>query len=189
MSTIDSLMLSVALAMDCFTVSITCGIIHKRMGMQVLIMAFFFGAFQSLMPLIGWFAADFLSEEITAYDHWVAFGLLAVLGTRMIWNGMKGCDENCTFRPDNILTIITLAIATSIDALAVGFSFIGMGIRQTSDAIPTIAIIGAGSFLFTLLGKYIGVKVGKKFSWPAEQLGGFILLIIGVKVLLSHLLV
>ncbi len=189
MSLIESIMLSVALAMDCFTVSISCGIIHKKMGSQVLVMALLFGLFQAGMPMLGWLAADVLSNEITAYDHWVAFGLLSFLGGRMIYEGGKAEKEECRMNPTRFLPLLTLALATSIDALAVGFSFIGMNMRTFADVLPTIIIIGIGSFLFTLLGKWIGVRIGRKFDWPAEQLGGVILIVIGVRVLFSHLCV
>ncbi len=189
MSLFASVMLSIALAMDCFTVSISCGMIQKELGKQVWLMAVLFGLFQAVMPLIGWSVADFLSHEISVFDHWIAFGLLAFLGGRMIYDGCKKEERKCSFNPKKIKTMLTLALATSIDALAVGFSFIGMDMRTMGDVLPTIVIIGTGSFLFTVFGKWIGVNLGKKFNWPAEQLGGIILIIIGVRVLFEHLCV
>ncbi len=187
MSPLSSIMLSIALAMDCFTVSISCGMIHKRMGGQVVLMALLFGFFQAIMPLIGWSVAELFSDEISAIDHWVAFGLLAFLGGRMIYDGCKDEEKACTFNPRRIKTMLLLAIATSIDALAVGFSFVGMNMTTLADVMPTILIIGVGSFVFTFFGKLIGITLGKKFNWPAEQFGGIILIFIGLRVLLEHL--
>lgn len=179
--------LAIALAMDCFTVSVTCGVLQKRMGSQVWAMAFLFGLFQALMPLIGWLAAGLFSRQIMAYDHWVAFGLLFLLGVKMIWEGFHGDKECHRFNPSKPVVLLTLAVATSIDALAVGFSFVGMGIRTAWQVVQPIVIIGIVSFLMTLGGKYLGVKIGRIFHWPAEQFGGIILIIIGVKVLIEHL--
>ncbi len=183
-------MLAVALAMDCFTVSITCGLIQRRMGAQVLVMAFFFGLFQGLMPLIGWLTASLFSQQISAFDHWVAFGLLAFLGGKMIWEGCKSKkeDETPRFNPSRLVVILTLAVATSIDALAVGFSFVGMGLLECSQILLPVVAIGVVSFLFSVFGKFIGVRLGHRFDWPAEQLGGVILIIIGIRVLAEHLM-
>jgi len=186
MSFIEALLLAVALAMDCFTVSITCGIIQRKMGKQVLAMAFLFGLFQSLMPLLGWLAANLFSKQITAYDHWVAFGLLVLLGGKMIWEGFRK-EEHTAFNPSRPVILVTLAVATSIDALAVGFSFIGMGMRSIPEIVKPVVTIGIMSFLFSIFGKYIGVKLGRRFNWPAEQIGGGILIMIGLKVLIEHL--
>ncbi len=187
MNILETLLLAVALAMDCFTVSICCGIIERRMGKQVWLMAFFFGLFQAVMPLIGWLFAGLFSRQISAYDHWVAFGLLAFLGGKMIWEGFHKKDECPCFNPSRLSVILTLAVATSIDALAVGFSFIGMGLLRAAEIIIPIVSIGVVSFLFSLLGKHIGVRLGRRFNWPAEQLGGIILILIGFRVLAEHL--
>ncbi len=157
------------------------------MGTQVCVMALLFGFFQAFMPLIGWFAAELLSDEISSFDHWMAFGLLTFLGGRMIYSGCKNEEKECIFNPQKLSTMILLAFATSIDAMAVGLSFISMNMRTLTQVMPTVCIIGVGSFFFTLLGKAIGVKLGKKFNWPAEQLGGIILIIIGLRVLYEHL--
>lgn len=186
MSFIEALLLAVALAMDCFTVSITCGIIQRRMGRQALAMALLFGFFQALMPLLGWLAANLFSKQITAYDHWVAFGLLTLLGGKMIWEGFQE-KEHTAFNPSRPAILVTLAIATSIDALAVGFSFIGMGLRSIAEIVMPVATIGITSFLFSIFGKYVGVSLGRRFNWPAEQIGGSILILIGLKVLIEHL--
>lgn len=183
------LLLGVALAMDCFTVSITCGAIQRRMGRQVWFMALAFGFFQGALPFIGWLAADLLKGHIEAYDHWIAFGLLAFLGGKMILEGREGCKEEAHghFDPSNPWVVLTLALATSIDALAVGFSFVAMGVNTYVELLMAMMVIALVSFLATLLGKYIGVKLGCRFHWPMEKIGGAILILIGLRVLSEHL--
>ena len=162
----EIILLAIALGIDCFTVSISCGIIQRKMGGQVWVMAFFFGLFQAIMPFIGWLGAYFFKYDVEAYDHWIAFFLLAL---------------------SRFSTILILALATSIDALAVGFSFTGMGVDGFENIGFPILIIGLFSFILTLNGKYIGVKIGRRFNCPAELIGGLIFLAIGAKVLYLHL--
>lgn len=183
----EILLLSVALAMDCMSVSVTCGIIQKRMGGQAWAMAFLFGFFQAMMPLIGWFAGSAFSRQIEAYDHWVVFGLLLLIGGKMIWDGFSGDKALPKFNPSSAVVLLTLSVATSIDAMAVGFTFVGMGIRTFASLLFPLLSIGLCSLALSLFGKYIGVKLGRAFDWPAEQLGGVILIFIGLKVLLQHL--
>lgn len=183
----EILLLSVALAMDCMSVSVTCGIIQKRMGGQVWAMAFLFGFFQAMMPLIGWLAGSAFSRQIEAYDHWVVFGLLLLIGGKMIWDGFSGDKALPKFNPSSAVVLLTLSVATSIDAMAVGFTFVGMGIRTFASLLFPLLSIGLCSLVLSLFGKYIGVKLGRAFDWPAEQLGGVILIFIGLKVLLQHL--
>ena len=123
MSTFEIWLLAASLAIDCFTVSVASGIILRRIEWRTFFtMAFFFGFFQALMPPIGWSGANHFSHLIEAYDHWIAFGLLAFLGIRMIREYFKDSEE-CSFDPTRLKVILTLAVATSIDALAVGISF------------------------------------------------------------------
>lgn len=182
-------LIAVALAMDCFSVSITCGIIERRMGWQVWLMALLFGLFQGIMPLIGWLAATVLVGNIEAYDHWVAFGLLAFLGGKMIWEARHEKEGMKQFNPSSIGVLLTLSVATSIDALAVGFTFRpGLRILTLGEALVPCLIIGFASLLLSLAGKFIGVRVGRLIKLPAEQIGGVILIIIGIKILYEHLL-
>ena len=116
MNTLEIWLLAISLAMDCFTVSITSGIIMRRICRRTFfVMAFFFGLFQAVMPLIGWFCASRFSHLIKDYDHWIAFGLLAFLGGRMIKEGFSN-DDKCCFDPTRLKVVLTLAVATSIDA-------------------------------------------------------------------------
>ena len=188
MSILDLILLSVALAMDCFTVSITSGLIQRRLVVRtMLITAFFFGLFQGLMPLIGWIGISFFSEALEQWDHWIAFALLAFLGGRMILSGLKTDDDEHSFDPSKLSTTITMAIATSIDALAVGLSFGCSGYDTFTSILLPIFIIAIGSFLFSVAGFIIGAYAGRKINFPVEIIGGIILIGIGVKILIEHL--
>ena len=172
------------MAMDCFTVSITGGIIIRRVCWRTcLLMAFFFGLFQALMPLIGWYGASHFSHLIEQFDHWIAFGLLAFLGIRMIKEGM-GDEDKCCFNPHRLKVILTLAIATSIDALAVGISLAMAGNVNIWLAALLIGICTCG---FSAAGVKIGNIFGSRFEKPAQIAGGVILVLLGAKILLEHL--
>ena len=186
MTFLDALLISIALAMDCFTVSITCGIIQRRMGSQSVAMASMFGIFQAGMTLLGWLFVGIFTKEIQAYDHWVAFTLLSLLGSKMIWEGIHP-KENQKYDPSHFIVLLMLSVATSIDALAVGCSFIGMGLVSFLNILSPVILIGLSSFVLSLIGKYIGVKIGHRVDWPTEQIGGVILILIGLKVLLQHI--
>lgn len=186
MSLIELLLIAIALGMDCFTVSLTCGILQRRMGWQAMGMATLFGLFQGMMLLIGWAATSLFSQVLASYDHWIAFLLLSFLGVNMIREGRKPACER-RFDPSRLVILLMLAVATSIDALAVGCSFIAMGVRSWAEILLSAGIVGLGSFVLSLFGKYIGIKMGNKFNWPASEMGGAILIIIGIKVLITHL--
>lgn len=188
MGTVAVLLLAVSLAIDCFTVSVASGIILRRMRWRTfLTMAFFFGFFQALMPLLGWLGASHFSHLIEAYDHWIAFGLLAFLGIRMIREYFKDSEE-CSFDPTKLKVIITLAIATSIDALAVGISFAFTGFDDIGSLFVPLLVIGLASFILSLTGNLIGIFFGKRFNLRMELFGGLVLIGIGVKILCEHLL-
>ena len=146
-------------------------------------MAFFFGFFQALMPLIGWAAASLFSHLIESVDHWIAFGILAFLGIRMIRESLKEEDCRRAFDPTRLKVILAFAVATSIDALAVGVSFAFMGIKGISGILPVTGIIGFVSFMLSLTGLLFGIKCG----CGPEMLGGIILVLIGSKILVEHL--
>lgn len=187
MSTLEIWLLAISLAMDCFTVSITSGIIMRRACWRTFfVMAFFFGLFQALMPLIGWFCASRFSHLIENYDHWIAFGMLALLGGRMIKESFNG-DDTCCFDPTRLKVVLTLAVATSIDALAVGISFAFVGMHSPASILSPVIIIGITSFALSLIGSLIGVFCGKRFNLRMELWGGLVLIAIGVKILTEHL--
>ena len=147
MSTLEIWLLAVSLAIDCFTVSVTSGIILRRIQWRTFLkMAFFFGFFQALMPLIGWFGASRFNHLIESYDHWIAFALLAFLGIRMIREHFKDSEE-CSFDPTSLKVILTMAVATSIDALAVGISFAFTGFNSIGQLFSPLIIIGIASII------------------------------------------
>lgn len=183
-------MLAIGLAMDCFAVSIASGILLKRTQWKpMLVMAFFFGLFQAIMPLAGWMGASLFSHLIESIDHWIAFAILFILGGRMVWESFK--DEECRkdFNPANLKVVITLAIATSIDALAVGVSFAFLGVDNLSAMFSPVSIIGFVSFVLSLAGLLFGIRCGCGFARKlrAELWGGVILVVIGAKILVEHL--
>lgn len=190
MNSFDIWLLAVALAMDCFTVSIVSGVIVRRwLWAMILRMAFLFGLFQAMMPLIGWLGTNHFSEQLEAIDHWIAFGLLAFIGGKMIRESF-GSEEEKLFNPQNLKTQLLLAVATSIDALAIGISFACTGYNAVAQIVSPLCVIGLVSFLFSLFGYQLGVKFGKSIArkLKPELLGGSILIGIGIKILITHLL-
>lgn len=190
MTILDILLIAVALAMDCFTVSMVSGVMTRKMFWgRNLRMALLFGFFQAAMPFIGWIAINYFQSSVEAYDHWIAFGLLLLIGGKMILDAFKEEDE-ATFNPLNLGTQLTLAVATSIDALAVGISFSCSGYGTVQSLILPLAIIGLVSFIFSIAGLLLGVRFGGAVArrFKPEIIGGVILIAIGVKILLEHLL-
>jgi putative Mn2+ efflux pump MntP len=181
---ISILLIAVGLAMDTFAVSIAHGISTKQNRKKTaILMASFFGGFQMLMPAIGYFAGLSLQELIMGVDHWIAFGLLAFIGAKMIHDTTKKeeCKENKNL---SIHSLLVLAIATSIDALMVGLSF---AFIQTSILLP-IAAIGIVTFLLSCAGFFFGCGLGHIFGNKIKITGGLILILIGIQILLEHLL-
>ncbi len=190
MTILDILLIAVALAMDCFTVSMVSGVMTRKMFWgRNLRMALLFGFFQAAMPFIGWIAIHYFQSSVEAYDHWIAFGLLLLIGGKMILDAFKEEDE-ATFNPLNLGTQLTLAIATSIDALAVGISFACSGYGSIQRLVLPLAVIGLVSFIFSIAGLLLGVRFGGAVArrFKPEIIGGVILIAIGVKILLEHLL-
>lgn len=185
MNLLDIIFLAVALAMDCFAVSIVSGVLTRR----DIRMAFLFGFFQAMMPLLGWLGISHFQSMIEAYDHWIAFGLLAFIGGKMIWESF-GPEEEQHFNPRRLRTQLILAVATSIDALAIGISFACTGYNHLSQLTIPLIIIGVVSFLFSILGQHLGSRFGKAIArrLKPELFGGVILILIGVKILVSHLM-
>lgn len=209
MNLLDIILLAIALAMDCFTVSIVSGVILPQRGnyhsclckraklefsflishSSILRMAFLFGFFQALMPLLGWLGISHFQSYMEAYDHWIAFVLLGLIGGKMIWESFSPEEEH-HFNPCRLRTQLLLAVATSIDALAVGISFACTGYTALSQLTLPLLLIGLVSFLFSIIGYHLGRCFGKTVirRLNPELIGGTILILIGVKVLMSHLL-
>ena len=189
MTHIEVWLMALALAMDCFAVSIASGIIFKKVVIKpMFVMALSFGFFQALNPLLGWWGTGMFRNLIESVDHWLAFGILAFLGVRMIAESFKE-EEQRRFNPRRYKVIFTLAIATSIDALAVGISFSCMGYTSLTSLVYPLIAIGFVSFAMSWLGLFIGMKCGKGIAKKlrAEMWGGIILVCIGIKVLIEHL--
>ena len=183
MGIISIFILAVALAMDAFGVSVTDGIILKKIKVKDAVkIGLFFGIFQFLMPCIGSFFAGFALKYIESVDHWIAFGLLLFLGVRMIIEALKE-EKEIPQNPLGAKTLTVMAIATSIDALAAGVTIAAV---DTPILIPAI-IIGVVAFCFSFAGLYIGNKFGDILGEKAEILGGIMLIGIGLKTLLEHL--
>lgn len=183
MKVTELLLLSVGLAMDAFAVSICKGISMKKMNWKkAIIIGLYFGGFQALMPTIGFFLGSAFQSLITNIDHWIAFILLAIIGGGMIKESFEEDSEN---RNDDVSfkTMILLAIATSIDALAVGITFAFLKV----NLILAVSLIGIITFVIAVLGTKIGNRFGDKYKRKAEIVGGVILILLGLKILLEHL--
>ena len=179
-----TLIIAVSLAMDCFAVSLGIGCSLPSCDKRAVFrLSFHFGFFQGGMTLLGWLVGNTILPYIENFDHWIAFLLLAWIGIRMIREGLSKETETVTGDPTRGGTLILLSIATSIDALGVGLS---LSILQTNIAFSSI-MIGFVSFLFTIIGLRFGNRLNNKFGKKIEILGGLVLLIIGSRLLLSHL--
>jgi len=177
------LILAVGLAMDSFSASLSGGLACERLSVnEALRIAFFFGVFQAVMPLIGWLAGRGVHPLISEIDHWVAFGLLTFIGLKMIYQSASE-DDNNVINLQQLHVLLALSVATSIDAFAVG---IGLSILGFSIAVPSV-VFGTVTFLLSLLGVFISRKLRRVPSRKVESLGGVILIAIGLKILSEHL--
>lgn len=183
---VEVFLIAVSLALDAFAVSVSGGISVKGFGWRHAVkMGGYFGLFQFAMPLVGWFLGSSVSAYIEAVDHWIAFGLLALIGGRMVWGALKnGCGE-CEEGPTDLSCrrLLVLAVATSIDALAVGISMAFMDVNILLSAV----VIGLVAFFLSVLGGLLGKRLGCLFRRRAEIVGGLVLIAIGVKILVEHL--
>ena len=185
MEFITIIVIAVGLAMDAFAVSIASGTACKQLKVRHAVrMAFFFGAFQAFMPLAGSLAGVTFKNVIASYDHWVAFGLLTVIGGKMIYESFTLKRTQDQLNPASITTLLILSIATSIDALAVGVTLSII----TSSIFTAVMIIGLITFGLSLIGTWLGRRIGHLFENRIEIAGGIILIAIGLKILGQHLL-
>ena len=178
--------LALALALDAFAVSLGLGLsLNPATGRQTFRLAFHFGLFQFLMPVVGWAAGETLVRYIEKYDHWVAFALLLGVGGKMISESLKPERDVDTRRSDPTrgVSLLVLSLATSVDALAVGLSLAALRV----DIIFPAVVIGIVAFTMTVLGMRLGPALGKVIGRRAELLGGVILILIGIKILIDHL--
>ena len=182
------LLMGAGLSMDAFAVSICKGLSMRKVNKkQCLVIGLFFGGFQALMPFIGWVLGSQFEQYITSIDHWIAFILLGFIGGKMVVEAIREKDEAVEVGkmdpPLDLKERFILAIATSIDALAVGITFAFLQV----PIVEAISIIGITTFVISVIGVYVGNFFGNRYKKKAELAGGIILILIGVKILLEHL--
>lgn len=187
LSTVEILLIGVGLSMDAFAVAICKGLGMRRINYKhMFIIALFFGGFQALMPFLGWLLGSRFAQYITRFDHWIAFILLLFIGGKMVWDTLHENEEEEEELANDRLDLkelLLMAVATSIDALAMGitFAFLSVNIGKASS------LIGCTTFVISALGVFIGNRFGAKYKNKASLTGGIILILIGCKVLLEHL--
>lgn len=188
MSVIELFVVAVSLAMDAFAVSVSNGLMLPKIRIRhAVTFGAFFGVFQFMMPLIGYFLASSFSTYITAFDHWIAFVLLALIGGNMIkesFSDEKGDSESAQANIMSVKNLTMLAIATSIDALAVGVTF---ALVDSGNIWFSCGVIGIVAFMLSYIGVMLGKKISGVFQSYAERVGGCVLIVIGLKILIEHL--
>lgn len=183
MRILEIILIGIGLAMDAFAVSVCKGLSMKKLNWKkAIIIGLYFGGFQAIMPVLGYFLGSAFQSFVDSIDHWIAFILLAIIGGNMIRESFGGESENCNDDID-FKTMVLLALATSIDALAVGVTFAFLKI----NLLLAVILIGIITFVISLLGVKIGNQFGSKYENKAELMGGIILILMGVKILLEHL--
>ena len=183
MSLTELFIIAVGLSMDAFAVAVCKGLAMPRMSWKgALIVGLYFGGFHAAMPLLGYFLGSKFSMAIRAYDHWVAFLLLVLIGAGMVKESFEK-DESCANASLDVRGMVLLAVATSIDALAVGVTFAFLNV----DIVPAVSFIGAVTFTLSMVGVKVGNAFGCKYKSRAELAGGAILILMGLKILLEHL--
>jgi putative Mn2+ efflux pump MntP len=181
----EILLVAVGLAMDCFSVAITSGLIMKEKKPNfALKVGASFGFFQSIMPVIGWLGGTSLLDLISGVDHWIAFALLSLIGGKMLFEAIKRKSGEEKADPSSGHVLLTLSVATSIDALAVG---VGFAFLRVAILFPVV-VIGIIAFVMSFFGVYLGDRFGQYFGTKIEIVGGLILIGIGIKILLEHTL-
>ena len=176
--------LALALAMDAFAVALGTGAVLSRLtGRHIFRLGFHFGLFQALMPVIGWLAGRSIMQWVAAWDHWIAFSLLALIGGRMIYEAFSNEEKADDRDPTKGLSLIALSIATSIDALAIGFSLSVIGVSIWMPAL----VIGMVAGVLTVTGMLLGGRIGDRWGTRVEIFGGLVLIAIGFKILIEHL--
>lgn len=188
MGIVELFLIAVGLSMDAFAVSVCKGLGMKRINFKVaVVLALFFGGFQALMPVIGWALGSQFLWLISPIDHWIAFILLAIIGGKMLWEAFHDDEDDSDDSSDaNVIDLgeyLMLAIATSIDALAMGISFAALSVNIVAAA----SFIGVITFVLTIAGVAVGHFFGARYEKPATIVGGVVLILIGLKVLLEHL--
>ena len=187
MSIVELFLIGVGLSMDAFAVAVCQGLCMPKLNLrQGGVIALYFGGFQALMPLIGWFLGSQFAGYIQSFDHWVAFVLLALIGGNMVREALSPEEEGTSCAVNSKLDhkkLFMMAVATSIDALAIGVAFAFMDVL----ILPAVSLIGCTTFCLSLVGVVVGNFFGSRYKKRAELTGGIILILLGVKILLEHL--
>lgn len=184
MTLLDLIVLAIGLSMDAFAVSICKGLALKKITLKNAgVVGLWFGGFQALMPLIGYFIGAQFAESIQAYDHWIAFALLALIGGNMVREALGPKEAEAADSALSFKSMLPLAVATSIDALAVGITFAFLDVA----ILPSAGLIALTTFVLSALGVALGSLCGQKLQAHAKALGGGILILLGIKILLEHL--
>lgn len=183
MSFAELLLIAVGLSMDAFAVAVCRGLEMRKINYrQALLIALFFGGFQALMPAVGYLLGAGFAQYINNFDHWIAFVLLAFIGGKMIWEALhEGEEEHAEAL--NLKMLLMMAVATSIDALAVGITFAFLKV----DILSSAALIGVTTFILSFAGVCVGNRFGARYKKKAEVIGGVVLILIGLKILMEHL--
>ncbi len=182
---IEVLLIALSMAMDAFAVCLSAGTLRETQGPRPAFrLSFHFGLFQFIMPILGWLAGTTIEPYIRNYDHWLAFGLLGFVGGRMIYSAVNHAEESERADPSRGWTLVLLSIAVSIDALAVGLS---LGILGVFVWYPAI-LIGVVTGLLSLVGLRLGNTLGRRLGKPVEIAGGLVLIGLGLRILISHLI-
>lgn len=186
MGIIEIILIGVSLSMDAFAVAICSGLKMQKIEYKnSFLIALFFGGFQALMPVIGWGVGTAFASYVDKYDHYIAFALLAIIGGKMIWDVFKGGEEDEGLSGKiNLRSLFIMAVATSIDALAVGVTF---GMESDVKIVPSALIIGVTTFVISFGGVVIGNIFGAKWKDKAQIVGGIVLIMVGLKILLEGL--
>lgn len=181
---ITFLLVGIGLSFDSFAVSVSCGLVRKEIRFrQAIIIAFSLAFFQAAFPVVGWLIGSAVKNLISSVDHWIAFGLLLIVGVKMILEAFKEDGSLRNFNPFKPLVLISLSVATSIDALVVGLSY---GFLDMKILFPSL-IIGTVTFVASMLGMLFGKNIPEKRSHQSIFIGGIILILIGAKILFEHL--
>jgi putative Mn2+ efflux pump MntP len=181
---ITFVLVGIGLSFDSFAVSVSCGLVRKEIRFrQACIIAFSLAFFQAGFPVVGWLIGSAVKNLISSVDHWIAFGLLLIVGVKMIFEAFKEDSALRDFNPFKPLVLLSLSVATSIDALVVGLSY---GFLDMKILIPAL-IIGSVTFIASMLGMLFGKNIPEKRSHQSIVIGGIILVLIGLKILLEHL--
>jgi len=183
MTFIEILLIGIGLSMDCFAVSVGFGTLKKLVWKDLLRMALFFGFFQGMMTFVGWWVGDSLKQIIESVDHWIAFSLLSFIGIRMIMESFKHEEERTSVDIRKVSILLSISVATSIDALMTGVSFGFINV----DIVKSVILISSVTFIVTLAGGKLGEKATFIPARRAEMIGGVVLILIGTKILFEHL--